>query len=67
MASTMNPAQSLRAALAVLALAAASPAQDYESFVTDFRRALAVNPNLDGVRTIIEALEARTRGKRQTI
>ena len=32
-----------------------------------FRRALAVNPNLDGVRTMIEALEARPRGGRQTI
>jgi tetratricopeptide (TPR) repeat protein len=32
-----------------------------------FRRALAVNPNLDGVRTMIEALEARTGRKRLTI
>jgi tetratricopeptide (TPR) repeat protein len=32
-----------------------------------FRRALAVNPNLDGVRSMIEALEARRRGGRQTI
>jgi len=32
-----------------------------------FRRALAVNPNLDGVRSTIEALEARRRGGRQTI
>jgi len=32
-----------------------------------FRRALAVNPNLDGVRSMIEALEARPRSGRQTI
>ena len=32
-----------------------------------FRRALAVNPNLDGVRSMIDALEARRRGGRQTI
>ena len=32
-----------------------------------FRRALAVNPNLAGVRAMIEALEARQRGGRLTI
>jgi len=40
---------------------------DFDKALAYFRRALAVNPNLDGVHTIIEALEARSRGKRQTI
>jgi tetratricopeptide (TPR) repeat protein len=40
---------------------------EFDKALTYFHRALAVNPNLDGVRTIIEALESRSRGKRQTI
>ncbi len=40
---------------------------DYDKALAYFRRALVVNPNLDGVRTIIDALEAKFRGKRQTI
>ncbi|MGB8436564.1 MAG: tetratricopeptide repeat protein [Burkholderiales bacterium] len=41
--------------------------EEFDKALEYFRRALAVNPNLDGVRTIIEALEARARGKRQII
>jgi tetratricopeptide (TPR) repeat protein len=40
---------------------------DYEKSLEYFRRALAVNPNLEGVRTLIDALETRQRGKRLTI
>jgi tetratricopeptide (TPR) repeat protein len=40
---------------------------EFDKALEYFRRALAVNPNLDGVRAIVEALEARLRGKRQTI
>lgn len=41
--------------------------EQFEKSLEFFRQALAVNPNLDGVRTIIEALEARSGGKRQAI
>jgi tetratricopeptide (TPR) repeat protein len=40
---------------------------DLDKALAYFRRALAVNPNLDGVRKLVHALEERTRGKRQTI
>lgn len=33
--------------------------EQYDKALEYFRRALAVNPNLDGVRTLIEALESR--------
>ncbi len=39
----------------------------YDKALEYFRRALAVNPNLAGVRTLIEALEARPRGGSRTI
>jgi tetratricopeptide (TPR) repeat protein len=41
--------------------------EQYDQALDYFRKALAVNPNLDGVRSIVEALEARSRGRRQTI
>jgi len=41
--------------------------EEFDKALEYFRRALAVNPNLDGVRTIVDALEARSRRKRQTI
>jgi tetratricopeptide (TPR) repeat protein len=40
---------------------------EYDKALDYFRKALAVNPNLDGVRRMIEVLKARSRGKRQTI
>jgi tetratricopeptide (TPR) repeat protein len=41
--------------------------EEYDKALEYFRKALAVNPNLDGVRRLIEALEARSHGQRQTI
>jgi len=41
--------------------------EQYDKSLEFFRRALAVNPNLDGVRTLIDALEKRQGGGRVTI
>lgn len=41
--------------------------RQYDKALEYFRKALAVNPNLEGVRRLVEALEARRRGQRQTI
>jgi tetratricopeptide (TPR) repeat protein len=41
--------------------------EEYDKALEYFRKALAINPNLEGVRSLVEVLEARSRGRRQTI
>lgn len=41
--------------------------EQYDKALEYLRRALAVNPNMEGVRTLIEALEAQPRGGRRMI
>jgi tetratricopeptide (TPR) repeat protein len=41
--------------------------EQYDKALEYFRRALAVNPNLEGVRSLIDALETRQHGGRLTI